>query len=181
MFTCLRIRARHDQATQSDPAPCVLLKKASAPLTSPSRPAARHRMPVSHRCETHRDATSLPRQEHSPSRATGDAKGHLKHICQRPWLPPGAPIPAHSMEMGQRDEGRLGRCRSQPGPWEWKRRGASSWEQLLLQLVRAAGTEQGLQGLGSYRSETHAITSPLSRGKEAPVFILCRKMLVFNC
>lgn len=45
-------------------------------------------------------------------------------------------------------------------------------EQRLLELT---GTEQGFHCL-----QRHAISSPLSRGKEAAVFIWCRKKLLFH-
>lgn len=56
--------------------------------------------------------------------------------------------------------------------------GLDPGEQLLLEF---SGTEQGLPGLGSHCLQRQALTSPLSRGKEASVFILCREKLLFHC
>lgn len=161
--------------------PASFLKRQSAPLTSPSRPAARHGTPASRRCEIRGGgATSLPGREHSPSHAAGDAKGHPKRVCRRPWVPPGTLSPTHSVETGQRDEGRLGRCRSQPGSWERRRRGDGFWGAATAG-GHCTGTERGLPGLGSHCPERRAITGPLSGAKEASVFILCRKKLLFYC
>lgn len=70
------------------------------------------------------------------------------------------------------------RGNADPRLWEQGGVGPDPGEQLLLEL---SGTEQGLPGLGSHCLHRQPITSPLSRGKEASVFIWCRKKLLFHC
>lgn len=141
------------------PLPVSFVKRQLAPLPSPSR--ARHGCDIQGEHRAH------------PSHAAGHAKGHPKRVC-RTLSSPQEPCP-------------------QPTLWKWDRgmkdsrgnadpagagMGPDPGEQLLLEL---SGTEQGLPGLGSHCLQRQPITSPLSRGKEASVFILCRKKLLFHC
>lgn len=111
---------------QAVPCPVSFLKRQSAPLPSPSQPR--------HGCEIQGE------QQAHPSHAAGDAKGHPKRVYRTPQLPPGTLSPTHSMEMGQRDEGQLGQCRSRTSLWEQGGVGPDSGEQLLLEL---SGTDWG--------------------------------------
>lgn len=158
------------------PVPHVLLKKAIIPAHVPITASGTGRLHLAHvksgGCNKPVRAGAQPRPRHWGYQRPPQMR------LQEALAPPRSPVPSPQHGNGPTGRRTAGAMQSPPGTRWRRRRGARSWGAAIAG-AHCTGRERGLPGLGSHHPERHTITGPLSRGKEASVFILWREKAAF--